>query len=558
MASVVWYFASKRSFGPLTQERYFYKKKAESEAPVKKKEAGQDFNTIMKASGSTGGGRLVDTFFRLTTNMVLTRMLGAEIFGIFILGRTTVMVMSMISNLGMGLGVVRQIAFYAAQKDEDHVQQSIRIALIIPGILSVLTALLLFFGGDHVALSFFKKPALALPLKILVFAIPIITISQILLEVLRGFKKITRRVIVEYFLIPIANLLLIALFYFLGFKLEGAIIAFMVSNFMAFIILILFHRHIIKPIGPGPLFKKDEFLRFFKFSLPLTFVSVFNELKLRLDIIILGLLTTAANTSIYFIACRLASFLAMPSQASHMIFAPMVSGYYARGEIDKIESNYKNLTKMMFIGSMFLLGFIVIFSTELLSFFGPEFKKGKIVVVLVCLGQLVKTVVGNAGIILVMVGKPILNLLIMIVTVVLLAVLNILLIPKLGIIGAGLANLTTVTVTSLMELSFVYHYLHIHPFRKDFLKCLNAGLIGGGIVFFLKKLVLPPHFLSAILLMITFGILYFTILYIQKLTVEELDFLAKVKQTISELWRKMHKIWTDKIYRRDFRDERNQ
>jgi len=497
-----------------------------------KKEEGQDLNTILKASGSTGVGRMADIFSRYITNIVLTRVLGAELFGIFILGRTVVMVVSMISSLGMGYGVVRQIAFYAAQKDEDNAQQAIRIALVIPGIVSVITALLLFLGKDYVALSFFKKPALVFPLKILIFSIPIIAIAQILMEVLRGFKRITPRVAVEYFLLPLSNLFFIVGFYLLGYRLEGAISAFMLSNFIALVILMIINRPWIKKNLPGPFIKKEALLNLFKFSLPLTFVSIFNELKLRLDILLLGFLSTASNTSIYFIALRLASFIYLPSQASHMIFAPMVSGFYGRGEIDKIEYNYKNLTKMMFIGSMFLMGFIVIFSRELLAIFGAEFEKGMLVVILICLGQLIKTMVGNAGPILVMVGKPVLNLLIMTVTVILLAALNFLLIPKHGILGAGIANLTTVTITSLMELVFVYRHLRIHPFRIDYLKGFSAGLLSGGIVFLVKNFILPPHLIIVLFLMAVYGILYFAFLYIQRLTPEESAILDKVKQKV--------------------------
>ncbi len=495
---------------------------------MNKKETTRDFNVILKGSSSTGLGRLSDTFLRYVTNIVLTRLLGVEMFGIFILARTIVMIAGMVSNLGMGFGVVRQIAYYSAKEDESNIQQSIRIALIVPAIVSILTALLLFFGGNHIAIAFFKKPELALPLKILVFSVPILTISQILLEVARGFKKITIRVIVEYFFIPISNLGFILFFYFLGYKLEGAILAFILSTLLSLVILIILHRNIIQFPRRESLFQKEEAIRFFKFSFPLTFVSIFNEIKLRLDVLLLGILSTATNTSIFFIALRLGSFLAIPSQASHMIFAPMVSGYYGKGEIDKIESSYKNLTKLMFIGGMFLMGFIVVFSKELLSMFGTEFEKGMVVVSLICLGQLVKILVGNAGIILVMVGKPVVNMIILIVSLILLSVTNILLVPKYGLIGAGIANFVTVWFTSLMELYFVYRFLHIHPFRIDFLKPVVAALLSMAPIFLLKRF-FPSNIPVTIALMIFFAALFLGGLFILQLSEEEKAVLVSLK-----------------------------
>ncbi|NIM16734.1 MAG: hypothetical protein GTO45_32495 [Candidatus Aminicenantes bacterium] len=108
------------------------------------------------------------------------------------------------------------------------------------------------WGGDYISIDLFKKPALALPLKLLVFTIPIITILHILLDVLRGFKKINLRVVVENYFLPLSNLLMILIFYLLGYRLEGAIIAFIASNVVSLTILIFLNRKRIKMTGPAP------------------------------------------------------------------------------------------------------------------------------------------------------------------------------------------------------------------------------------------------------------------------------------------------------------------
>lgn len=495
------------------------------------KEAGKDFHKLLKSSGLTGTGRLVDILVRYSTSVALTRILGADVFGIFVLARTLITVLSTISGLGMGYGLVRQISYDMAKKNEQNIQQTIRIALIFPGIVSIMTAVLLFIGRESVALEFFRKPALGLPLTLLVYSIPIITLSQILQEALRGFKKITPRVAVEYYLLPCINLMLVLLLYLLGYRLEGAIIAFMASQFISLLFLVLLIRKSITFKGPGTFITKKNLVRFFKFSLPLTFINIFSVLKLRIDILFLGLLSTAANTSIFFIGLRLATFIAIPWQAAHMFFAPMVSTYYAQDQVEKIEYNYKNITKMMFVISMFLWGFILTFSKDLLSIFGPEFKKGALVVSLICFGQLAKTLVGHAGPMLVMIGKSSLNMLIMIITLIFLSILNLLLIPKMGIIGAGIANMTTVMVTSLLELIFIHHYLHIHPFRKDFFKPVIAAVVAIGVTLVLK-MILSHAVVFTIMLMMVFGLLYAAVMILLVLSEEEKALVIKMKRKI--------------------------
>jgi O-antigen/teichoic acid export membrane protein len=496
-----------------------------------KKEALEDLNFMVKAGGFTGAGKMADTFFRYSTSVVLTRILGADVFGLFLLGRTMVTVAGLICKFGMGYGAVRQIAFYTARNDENNVQQAIRLALLVPGIISIITAILLFWAGDFISIAVFQKPGLALPLKYLVFTIPVITILHILLDVVRGFKKINLRVAVENYVLPLTNLLMISIFYLLGYRLEGAIGAFIAANAVSLTILIFLNRKRIKKTGPAPFLKKKAALEFFKFSFPLTFVNIFAELKIRIDVLFLGLLSTAANTGIFFIALRLANLLAIPWQAANMVFAPMVSGYYARGEIEKIEYNYKNITKMMFMFSMFFWGFLLVFSRELLSIFGTEFEQGSGVVVPVCMGQLVKTSVGNAGPMLAMIGKSSLNLFIMIITLALLVVLNLVLIPRLGIVGAGIANLATVTVTSLLELYFIYYFLRIHPFRKDFIKPVIAALISTGGTYLLKKIFTANVFFT-LLLMMVFASLYCIILYLQGFSREETVLITEIKQRV--------------------------
>lgn len=494
------------------------------------KEQQQDLIFMLKTGGFAGTGKSADIFFRYSTSAALTRILGPNIFGVFILGRTIVWVASAISQMGMGLGVVRQIAFYHAKNEKNKLQQAIRLALLVCGFFSVIAAVVLFWQGDYISNVLFKKPALERPLKLLIFTIPIIGVSITLLDVLRGFKEIKSRVRVEYYFLPLANLFLILVFYVLDYRLEGAIAAFILSNFLSLILLVVINRRRIKLVST-PFLEKPFTFDFFKFSLPLMLARILGELKNRLDILFLGFLSTASNVGIFFIAFRLANLMSVPWQAFNMSFAPMVSGYFARGDLKKIEYSYKNITKLIFIFSMFFWGFLLVFSGELLSIFGSEFRKGALVVILICFGQVVKTLVGHAGPMLAMVGKPSLNLLITIISLILLALLNLLLIPRLGITGAGIANVTGVTVTCLLELFFIYRVLHIHPFRKDFFKPVFALLISGGVIY-LTKTMLPTNIPITVFLAAAFTALYYISLYLQKLTEEEMVFFNKIKQMI--------------------------
>ena len=74
----------------------------------------QELDSIIKTSGFAGTGKLADISLRYSTSIVLTRILGANIYGLFILGRTIVWIISTTGQMGMGLGVVRDIPFHTA------------------------------------------------------------------------------------------------------------------------------------------------------------------------------------------------------------------------------------------------------------------------------------------------------------------------------------------------------------------------------------------------------------------------------------------------------------
>ena len=488
----------------------------------------QDLDFIVKNSGTVGAGKLVDILVRYITTLLLTKLLGANTLGLFVLGRSFVHVVATICQLGMGLGAVRQIAFFTVRNETLKIKQIGWISIIIPGIVGVLATLILFLSGDFISCSIFKKPDLSFPLKYLVFSLLPITVSLIYLSFLRGLRAIKKRVAVENYFLPLSNLFLIIFFYFLGFRLEGAIAAFFLSNLLTLAVLIVLNGNLLK-LKINDLFsvEKETVIHFMKFSAPLMIVKILGQLKLSGDILFLGLLSTSANVGIFFIASRIAGIISIPWQAANMVVAPMVAGYYAEGDIQSIEYNFKNTTKMVFTAAMFSLGFLCLFSGELLLIFGSEFQTGTAVVLLLCIGQVVKTLVGHSGTMLAMIGKPILNVVTTAIAVLSMVVLNVLLIPRYGILGAGVSGLASLSVTSCFELYFLYRMLKIHPFRTDFIKPVAAALISGGIIRLLKEVV-GGNLLTSIGLMALFVLLFFSALYLLKLSDDEKLLLKKI------------------------------
>lgn len=494
-------------------------------------------DTLFRASFFTGIGKLGDIFIRYLSSMIAARVLGAWVFGLFILGRTIVWVIASISQMGMGLGAVRQIAYFTARKEEGKVRHTIRLAIFISIAAGLLSACLVFLFADKITLIWFKKPELSLPLKVLLISIPIVALSNLLLDVLRGLKKIDQRVAVEFYFLPLSNLVLMSLFFLLGYRLEGIIAAFLLSNIMTLGVLLLFNRKELAKRKDLPLSKKEQ-LNFLKFSLPLMFANILGTLKNRLDVLLIGFLSTSSNVGIFFVSLKLTAIITIPWQASNMMMAPMISGLFALGEIKSIEHHYKNITKLLFMAATFSGMFLYVFGKNLLLLMGKEYQSGSTVLSVICLGQVIRSLVGHAGPILTMVGKSMLNMTTMMITLVSVVGLNFLLIPRYGIMGAAVANLCGVVIACTLELIFLYTLLKIHPFRLDFIKPLLAALSAWGSVFLLEQLS-APGILRTSVLMAVYVFIFCLVLALQKLTDEELRILLKIKGYTGKCTRKL-------------------
>ena len=66
--------------------------------------------------------------------------------------------------------------------------------------------------------------------------------------------------------------------------------------------------------------------------------------------------------------------------------------------------------------------------------------------------------------------------------------MNYLLIPKYGILGAGIATGLSVLIMGIMNFIFVYKILHLNPIRKSYIKSIIACLIVLGLFMLSNKI----------------------------------------------------------------------
>jgi O-antigen/teichoic acid export membrane protein len=167
------------------------------------------------------------------------------------------------------------------------------------------------------------------------------------------------------------------------------------------------------------------------------------------DTVVLGVYRSADEVGIYVAAMRLATLVSFILWAGNSILAPKYATLYSNDRIDELQSLVLTITRFMAFLAAFPLIVFLLFASQLLSIFGPEFVFGETSLIVLSIGQFVNTAVGSVGYLLMMTGNEWTFNNIFFAGVILNLILNILLVPSFGIAGAAVATTTSMVIWNI-------------------------------------------------------------------------------------------------------------
>jgi O-antigen/teichoic acid export membrane protein len=196
-------------------------------------------------------------------------------------------------------------------------------------------------------------------------------------------------------------------------------------------------------------------------SLPLFMITGVQELTNQLQVIMLGALAHASDAGLYAAAWRLASLMSFGLSALSTVSGPMIASAYHRGE-------FGELRRLASLSARIALAFavpaaivLVLAGQTLLSLFGRDFVAGYPVLLVLTAGALANACTGVVGYLLTLTGREVAALAILAVALALSAVLNVLLIPQWGAVGAATASSAGTISWNIAMLILVRRHLGI-------------------------------------------------------------------------------------------------
>jgi len=182
----------------------------------------------------------------------------------------------------------------------------------------------------------------------------------------------------------------------------------------------------------------------------------------KVDILTLGHWHEMKEVGCYNIAVRMADMVSMFLTASNIYMAPRIASLYKNKEMNQLQNMITRTTRTVFAGALLVGTALIVFGPLVLSWYGKEFNKSYIPMLILICGHLVNVALGPVGYFLAMVDRS--DLLIRAYTFgfIIIILLASTLIPAWGTLGAAIANTSAMIAWNLLMFYWICKYLKIN------------------------------------------------------------------------------------------------
>jgi O-antigen/teichoic acid export membrane protein len=456
----------------------------------------QSLQKIAKGTGIIFIGTIIGMLLGFVGRIIIVRYITQSEYGIFSLALVLTSIFVTISTLGLQQGSTRYIAYFRGKKEEGKVRGVISSSIKIALIASIIFSLILFLSSDVISTNILHSSELSIPLKIFSVAIPFTVLMGIFASLFRGFDKVEPNVYFQNILRSVIYLSFLAGAILLGLSFIGVLYAYLAS---IAITCIAFAMYVIKklPLSTFSVKKRDDAdtainpigKELLFFSIPLLVSNILTTFMHQLDTLMLGYFKTSDIVGLYNGALPLAStILPLPLYAVGFIYTPIVSKLYSQKAFEEMKQIYTVLTKWIFSATLPLFLILFLFPEIVLNFlFGSDYVQAGVALQLLSLGFIIHAFLGSNGSTLLVMGKTRFIMTASLVCVTLNLILNLMLIPPFGIVGAAIATASSLGLSNILLSTKLYLSSGIHPFTKNYLKPIIASCILISLIYGLSK-----------------------------------------------------------------------
>jgi O-antigen/teichoic acid export membrane protein len=460
---------------------------AEAGAAARRDDAG--ISTVARRGTLNLIGAAVSGVLSFALVVIVTRTLHTKGSGLFFEATSIFILAGAVAKFGSDTALVRFVSQDRAKGLTEYIRRHIIVAIVPSFFFALITGALLFWFAPELA-SVFEitpglkhNPELVLMVRVLAAFLPIYVIYFDGLAATVGFGSMVPSVVVNSFMTSALQPVII----FIAAELAlggGAIVGgYAAPMVLGLIPIYLWVSRLGQKAGmgrgPGGSRRtapgtpgKD----FWLFAIPRGVASIFQVGQDRIGILLVGALNTAAGAGVFAAAARWLIAGSVFSDALNLAIMPTMAEHLARRDYARAGRLYQVTTAWVVLvaGPMYLT--MSIFPAILLRPFGHGFHGGALALTVLAIGAFVTSATGANSIILLMGGKSSWNLFDTIVAVGADVVLGVLLIPRLGLLGAAIGTDAALTLNNVIPVLQIHRFYRMHPFGQGFWVAMAASL----------------------------------------------------------------------------------
>lgn len=409
---------------------------------------------MLKGSAVSMAVRVVGIVAGLASHLILSRVLGPREYGRYVIALGWAMVLVIPARLGLDNAALRFATIYREERRSGALRAFVEVSLTAIAATSAGLAVVLL-GFKIAGAPFLASVETGLLLWVAAMVFPLAMLGW-LSALIRTAHKIFAAQFYEQVLRPVALIAALAALVLAGARLDAgrAMFVTVACTAVAMVGIALQTGLVFRDMRAAPADFGERRL-WLSVSWVLLLMSIFMELSNQLEILLLGILADATAAAHFSAAWRLASLVPFGLVAIVTVSGPMIASAFQRADTAEMARIARLNARFSFAFAIVTAAVLALLGRALLGAFGPSFVSAYPALLILLVGGLFNAFTGSVGYFLLMTGHQVVALGILMTSLALGLLLNLLLIPLLGITGSAIASATCVSFWNLAMVAYV-------------------------------------------------------------------------------------------------------
>ena len=451
---------------------------------------------------------IIAAFIGYLIRIVLARNLTVEEYGLFFAVFTLINFLAIFNNLGMGQALVKYIPEFLVKKRPAKLKNSVFLTLGVTLASFILISVLLFAFSGFLAQHYFKNDLAA---SVLLLFIPLLLFSRLRGLVRNIYQAFQRMSIFALMYLAENFLILILLLCLFAFKknIFVATYSHIAAYMLIFIIFSLLLFRVFNFFKHKTAINKSLVKKMFKFGIPLMILGAGSTIILYIDTLILTYFRSLEEVGVYNVVVPTVMMVMFFGKSIASVIFPMSSELWARKKKKYIGEGLRMLEKYSFVIMIPVALIILVFSKMILKLlFGPEYVTGVLTMQILIMGVVFFAIYAINSALFSAIGKPQIATKILLQGALINLVLNLIIIPWLGMLGAAITSLITYIYVALTSVLRLRKYIKVKMPWVEWGKIFFSGGVMLVAMFVLKIIVITNDYFKAIIISLIGGLIY--------------------------------------------------